>query len=507
MALLTLEGFSDEPLQDALELLTAAGFSADVEPAREIYVNRDLRMNAISWVGFDMDYTLALYHQDELDALSVRHTVDTLIEHFGYPEAIRAIKPEPDFAIRGVVVDRKLGNILKLDSHYYVGRAYHGFQPVARELKKAYQDERIRLSLDRYVLVDTLFALPEAFLYAAIIDHLERDGDGAALDYMQLYDHIRAAIDLAHADGRIKRDVLGDIPRYVRRDPELAQTLHKLRSAGKHLFLLTNSEWYYTSELMSYMLDGALSSYPTWRNYFDVVITTAKKPWFFRGDDPFLLLDELGRPLREEQNGFIRGHVYEGGNLNDFQRKLGLRGSEVLYVGDHIYGDMIRSKRDSAWRTCMVIQEMEGELQKRDTMRAELNAWYALDHELAALNSDLSAHRRVLERLDAAYGLGTLDTALGQKVERARRDLKRHLDLLGKRRRTALGRLIDLDLEIAANFNPFWGFLFKEGAEHSFFGGQVEDYACIYTSRVSNLRQYSPLRYFRARTQHMPHEL
>ena len=29
-----------------------------------IYVNRDLRLDKIEMVGFDMDYTLALYHQD-----------------------------------------------------------------------------------------------------------------------------------------------------------------------------------------------------------------------------------------------------------------------------------------------------------------------------------------------------------------------------------------------------------------------------------------------------------
>ena len=39
------------------------------------------------------------------------------------------------------------------------------------------------------------------------------------------------------------------------------------------------------------------------------------------------------------------------------------------------------------------------------------------------------------------------------------------------------------------------------------FGQQVEDYACVYTSRVSNFLAYSPLRYFRSPRDHMPHEL
>ena len=36
---------------------------------------------------------------------------------------------------------------------------------------------------------------------------------------------------------------------------------------------------------------------------------------------------------------------------------------------------------------------------------------------------------------------------------------------------------------------------------------QVEDYACVYTSRVSNFLAYSPLRHFRTPRAQMPHEL
>ena len=39
------------------------------------------------------------------------------------------------------------------------------------------------------------------------------------------------------------------------------------------------------------------------------------------------------------------------------------------------------------------------------------------------------------------------------------------------------------------------------------FGEQVNDYADLYTSRVSNFGPYSPLRYFRAPRRPMPHEI
>ena len=55
-------------------------------------------------------------------------------------------------------------------------------------------------------------------------------------------------------------------------------------------------------------------------------------------------------------------------------------------------------------------------------------------------------------------------------------------------------------------FNPYWGPLFREGYEVSKFGEQVEAYACVYTSRVSNFRFYSPMQYFRGPRDRMPHE-
>ncbi len=37
-------------------------------------------------------------------------------------------------------------------------------------------------------------------------------------------------------------------------------------------------------------------------------------------------------------------------------------GAEVLYIGDHIYGDILRSKKELGWRTMLVVPELETEL-------------------------------------------------------------------------------------------------------------------------------------------------
>jgi len=98
------------------------------------------------------------------------------------------------------------------------------------------------------------------------------------------------------------------------------------------------------------------------------------------------------------------------------------------------------------------------------------------------------------------------------------RGSERSADLLAVGRFGAIdrvrGRLRSSDVELQAierrtdqRFHPFWGSLLKEENEESSFGAQVEEYACLYTSRVSNFLFYSPQQYFRSPRDEMAHEL
>ncbi len=113
-------------------------------------------------------------------------------------------------------------------------------------MAELYQRDRIRLSNRRYAWIDSLFALPEAVLYAVLVDYFDRQPDGPKPTYTTLWENIRECIDLAHRDGSIKAIVSVELASYIERDDALAETLHKLRSSGKRLFLLTNSAWDYT---------------------------------------------------------------------------------------------------------------------------------------------------------------------------------------------------------------------------------------------------------------------
>jgi len=55
--------------------------------------------------------------------------------------------------------------------------------------------------------------------------------------------------------------------------------------------------------------------------------------------------------------------------------------------------------------------------------------------------------------------------------------------------------------------NIYWGSLFRAGSELTYYGRQLEDYACTYTSRATNLCFYPPKHYFRSAMDYLPHEL
>jgi hypothetical protein len=63
-----------------------------------------------------------------------------------------------------------------------------------------------------------------------------------------------------------------------------------------------------------------------------------------------------------------------------------------------------------------------------------------------------------------------------------------------------------LQKRIKAAFNPHWESAFKEGRAASRFGKQTEEFACIYTSRVSNFLYYPVSTFFAKPTEVLPHE-
>ncbi len=476
----------------------------EVPRERQVYVNRNLRMDRIELVGFDMDYTLAIYHLQRLEQLAFDMTLARMIDALGYPAELGAIRYDPAFVIRGLVVDKQHGNIFKMDRHNHVGRCYHGRRPLPLdEMRRLYRDEKIHLSLPRFAWIDTLFALPEGCLFAEIIELQE--GRGVVVDYAKLYDDIRESIDTVHRDGSLKAEVKKELGRYVLRDTDLGPALHRLRSGGKRLFLLTNSLWDYTDAVMRHVLDGVLPEDPSWRHYFDAIVTGASKPGFFSERRPLHVLDGEGRRAGEATS-IERGRVYEGGDLVTFERLVGFSGERVLYVGDHIYGDILRSKKSSLWRTCMVVEELEREIAWLEARQPALAELSELEELRVRIEDEISFHRAALNAVERRIDRDGLAGAERAIAEDERRRNKHELELLRRAHKDANARVDGLQRSIEEGLNPYWGLTFKEGNENSRFGEQIEDYARLYTSRASNFVYHSPMAYFRSPRAAMPHE-
>jgi HAD superfamily 5'-nucleotidase-like hydrolase len=503
---MALQNPRPNPARDLAPLVDLYAGEWHIEPPRRIFVNRNLKMSTIRLIGFDMDYTLAVYDKLHLEKLAFDATRDKLIAELHYPDSIAALQYDPELVIRGLVVDKRLGNVLKIDQYNYVSRAYHGSRLIPSEVRKhLYRNSRIRLSSDKYMSIDTLFGLPEAALFCLLVDHFELVEKTPWRDWSRLYDDVRTCIDRAHADDTIKREIVKDPAGFIVKDPQLPPTLAALRAQGKKLFLLTNSEPYYTEIVMRYLLGGALESMRDWREYFDHVVVSAGKPGFYQNERPLVAMtgDEM------EQAGMQRGGpVYTGGCSRMLEELSGHRGDEVLYVGDHTFGDILRAKKRPGWRTAMIIEELKHEIELERSLAGE---YQVIDELVSRRNGTILEGNRLRRRLhqlvhrrDGDAALPPEDRArLDEQIQQAEARIRSLEDEV-----TSLGVSVkERKVLVERRFNRHWGKLFKCGEINSRFGHQVKDFACIYTSAVSNFLAYPDSMYFRSTREIMPHEM
>jgi 5'-nucleotidase len=101
-----------------------------------------------------------------------------------------------------------------------------------------------------------------------------------------------------------------------------------------------------------------------WRSYFDYVLVDACKPLFFAEGTSMKEIDlEHGIKKFGSHSGPLRENkIYSGGSCDVFSKLIGSRGKDVLYVGDHIFGDIIKSKKERAWRTFLIVPELAQEM-------------------------------------------------------------------------------------------------------------------------------------------------
>lgn len=490
------EGLPDDPKTTLLKRLL---LDPEQHYLDRIFVNRNLRMEKIHYIGFDLDWTLANYDRLPLEQLTFELVIERLIKKFDYPDIIYSAEFRPDFSHRGLLIDKLNGTIIKMDRHRYVGRAYLGREELnAQQRLDLYRQNRIDLTRERFYHVDTLFELVEVNIYSEITHIQENSPQKLPLSKEQIFKDIRTAIDNIHADGSLKGKILKNLTQFLPKDPSIALTLYHMAQADRKLILITNSEWYYTDAICSYLFNQALPGLETWRTLFNLVIVSAQKPLFFRDPRPFIELDKSG--IESEAVLIPKwGKAYRAGSRDGLMSLLGSTGERVLYIGDHIYGDIRWTRMSSTWRTALIIRELEHELFVQQNLSSEIRHLNTLRAELMTLGQQLDLLRNQSTLLNG-------ENIGNPGITKLRKIILENLEKTANQHGILRSRTSDLQEYIWQHFNPTWGSLFKQGASQSLFANQVEDFACLYTAQAKNFLHYGSTHYFRVTTDPMAHE-
>jgi 5'-nucleotidase len=154
--------------------------------------------------------------------------------------------------------------------------------------------------------------------------------------------------------------------------------------------------------------------------------------------------------------------VYSGGSVDVFSKLIGSRGKDVLYVGDHIFGDIIKSKKERAWRTFLVVPELSQELivwhEKRNVF-AEVER---LDKILCEKLVDLDSSSKTCPNI----------SGLKQQIQKCIHEMDMEYGLLGS--------------------------LFRSGSRQTHFASQATRFADIYAASHLNLLHYPFFYLFKA---------
>jgi 5'-nucleotidase len=462
-----------------------------VHPHRRVFCNRTLKLSTVRAIGYDLDYTLVHYNVRAWEGRAYEHARAVLVER-GWP--VGDLRFDPSLVMRGLVVDKRLGNLLKVDRFGYVKAALHGTARVPwPALQAQYARTLVDLADPRYDFANTLFSLSEACLWTQLVPLAESGALGPGLGPRELYEAVQGALNRTHVEGELKAEIQADPAAFVEADPELGPTLLDQRRAGKKLFVVTNSDWAYTRAMLDHAVDPYLPAGTTWRQVFDLVVVSARKPQFFAERAPMFRLvsdDGLLQPLTGAPE---TGAVCLGGHAAQVEAALGVRGEDLLYVGDHVFTDVNVSKRTQRWRTALVLRELERELRAVEGEAADHQRVAALMAEKMRQEHRANEARLALARLgDAADPAAA---PLQQRLAEARAERAR-LDAL----------ISPLLADDGRDFSKVWGLLLRAGNDKSHLTRQIERHADIYTSRVSNLLHYTPYACFRSPRGSLPHD-
>uniref|UniRef100_A0A671N6W2 5'-nucleotidase domain-containing protein 2-like n=1 Tax=Sinocyclocheilus anshuiensis TaxID=1608454 RepID=A0A671N6W2_9TELE len=416
-----------------------------------IYANNEVNLEEVDIYGFDYDYTLALY-SSALDEMIYNKAREFLVQHYKYPEGIGKYDYIPNFATRGLHYDIQKGLLMKIDAFHYIqlGTVYRGLKPVPDdEVMKLYggsnhvplhqvsgfygKGPKMKQFMD-------VFSIPEMTLLAAANDYFI--SNDIEYDPVHLYKDVSVSVKSIYCG-------------------------NSLQTCFFALLLLSNCGvflYFFSDKGMKYMVGKE------WRDFFDVVIVQADKPHFFNDCvKPFRRLDSNGDLQWDRIKSLNKGQIYKQGNLVDFLKLTGWRGSKVFYFGDHLYSDLADLMLRHGWRTGAIVPELEVETK--------------------VVNTDQYAQS--LTWLQALTGL--LERMQMHRDPESKKVLQEWL----KEREEAVTKNL---------FNPHFGSIFRTCHNPTYFSRRLCRFSDLYMASISCLLNYDLSYTFYPRRTPLQHE-
>jgi HAD superfamily 5'-nucleotidase-like hydrolase len=352
---------------------------------------------------------------------------------------------------------------------------------------RIYKSTYIDIKDRNFDKVDTTFSISYATLFAQLVDLKEGEEKNRLPDFFTIANDLNDVLDEAHRDGSLKDVVRADLNHFIIKDPEVVAGLERYLKHHKKFFIATNSEFSYAKLLLDHTINPYLKGGRTWQDVFSFTIVEARKPNFFFEETPFLRVDHATgntSPLE----GLLTPGIYRGGNANQFTTDLGLEPDEILYIGDHIYGDIVRLKKDCAWRTALVVEELDREVRSLKKAQPYIKKINALMEKKVPLEAEI-------------------DTLISRRIETGTNKNEKRINDMIKKTMEIDKKISPLIKKQQGLFNPYWGEVMRVGIEESYFAYQVERFACIYMARLNHLLDISPRTYFRSIKRPLPHEI
>ncbi|KAI9481094.1 MAG: HAD-superfamily hydrolase [Benjaminiella poitrasii] len=448
----------------------------------EVFINNELNLSNIDVYGFDYDYTLANY-TDNLSLTIYNSLRDIMVDVFKYPKQIKDFKFDPNFAIRGLHYDFNNGWLMKIDNmaNIQLNTVHLGREPIKDQSKiiEIHKGQHISpdyLQNNMFQLSD-LFSIPQATLLSDVVQYFREHQMNFHPRYLS--DDVSTAARILHTGahgigGTLHLEVMKDMPRYLERSPQLVDYLEHLRKQGKKTFLLTNSTLAFIAKGMTY-----LTTTPDWRELFDFVVVSARKPeFYYHYHRPFRRANE---PNWDAVDRFWPGEIYQGGNMKDFERLTGWKGQSVLYFGDHVFSDLAEASIQHGWHTGAIIHELAKEIDIRNqpSYRHTLSWLLRLERLLNEAQTTKRGHYVVEDD-----GNNELETLIAEW-----REERKHVKT-----------------KLKTAFNDSFGSVFRTYQNPSFFANKIRKYADIYMSNITNLDRISVDYVFYPNRTYLPHE-